>query len=57
MDKGDAKKTMERRLFDYGEETSSLSRSIKRADMVWCNDWKSFTDFEVDGMMDEAFCP
>lgn len=57
MDKGDPKKTVEHRLFDYGEKTSSLSRSIKRADMVWCTDWNSFTDFEVDGMMDEAFCP
>ena len=56
MDKDDEEKTTEHMLFDYGAPQSSLSRSLQRADMVWCTDWNEFTDFEVDGMMNEAYC-
>lgn len=56
MDQGDPDKSIEKKLFDLNDPKSSLSHSLAQADMAWCTDWNSFSDFEIDGMMNEAYC-
>lgn len=56
MDEHDTNRTLEKKLFDLNEPQSSISRSLERADVVWCTDWNSFTDFQVDEMTNEAYC-
>jgi hypothetical protein len=56
MDKESTGNPVERALWDLDDRQSSFSRALSAADLVWCTDWNSFSDFEIDPMMDEAYC-
>lgn len=44
-------------IFDLGNADSGYSRAVAAADAVWCTNWNSFGDLEVDAMARDAYAP
>ena len=48
-------KDEERQLYDLGNLESSFSKSLSEANGVWCTDWNSFTNFQIDEMAGDSY--
>ena len=48
-------KDEESKLYDLGNMESSFTKSLSEASGVWCTDWNSFTDFQIDEMATDSY--